>query len=127
MAHTRLRLVGLALLSVSTMSAAREEQSITVSQRPEALVCAGVCPNNDVTVWADGRVLVVQHHPNEPDRFEHFQVTRAEAAQFRRIMLPYQSAADQSGFQVRQNRLNSEPIRQALWSIHLYVDGRRRD
>jgi len=102
-------------------------QPITVSQRFEGIICAGVCPNNDVTVWSDGRVSVVRHQSNGADHLDHFRVTRAEAAKFRSILLPYEPITDPAGLRVFQNSVNAEAIRQALWSAHLYVDGRRRD
>jgi hypothetical protein len=109
------------------MAASRSEQPISVSQRPEAIICAGVCPNNDVTVWPDGRVLVVRHQLNARDQVEHFRVSHAEAIRFRGILLPHQAGSGRSELHVLQNAVNAEAIRQALWSVHLYVDGRRRD
>jgi hypothetical protein len=129
-----------------------------VSRRPWYVICAGVCPYYDVTVWADGRVLTkLGNHE------ERFRVSRAEAAAFRSKLRPFRPAGEQPDplvcshdgrpedaplvMKVREIEIrwsgtdhparlaacdNSlyadlrEAIRQALWSVHLYVDGRRR-
>jgi hypothetical protein len=78
------------------------DEQITISRRPDTIVCTGHCPHrefalpsDDVTVWPDGRVLVVR----EPQRpwthdIQHFRVSTAEAAQFRKILLRYRDGAE---------------------------------
>jgi hypothetical protein len=91
----RITLVGLVLLSacVSTRSVVRE--TITISRRPWYAVCAGTCPNFDLTVWPDGRVLVIRHSlAGDPDELERFQVSPADVASFRSKLLPYRPADD---------------------------------
>lgn len=156
----RLTLIGLLMLpSTATAGSRSSIDWIAISQRPQDVICAGVCPNADVTVWRDGRVLVVRHHSGRPDDVEHFRVSQDEAARFRSILLPYRPTSHQTDpdackvdpqqggagvlkapqIEVRwcddagPARLrfitnNSvEAVRQALWSVHLYIDGWRRD
>lgn len=161
-------LVGLVLVTgcVSTFPAGRP--STTVSRRLWYAICTGICPNYDVTVWADGRVLVVRRSANPDsrrDEVERFRVSSAEAAEFQRRLLPFRPAgqlpeplvcyhadvrAEEAPLvlKVREVEINwsdpdhparlvacdnasgqglTEAIRQALWSIHLYVNARRRD
>jgi hypothetical protein len=134
-------------------------ESITVSRRPWFAICTNVCPDYDVTVSADGEV-VAKRGSNE----ERFQVSPAEAADFRNKLRPFRPVGEQPDqlvcahdgrpedaplvMKVREieirwsgtsrparlsacdNALHAdltEAIRQALWSVHLYVDGPRRD
>jgi len=143
--------------STSTPTGARE--SITVSRRPWFAICAGVCPNYDVTVSADGRVVAKRGSGEE-----RYRVSRAEAARFRKKLQPFRPVGEQRDplvcahegrpedaplmMKVREIEIwwsgvphparlaacdtaayadLTEAIRQALWSVHLYVDGRRRD
>ena len=83
-------LSGLPLLSgCASVGTAVSMESISVSRRPWFGVCAGVCPNYDVTVWADGRVLSVRRYSHVPDVVQRFRVPTRDAAQFRSILLPY--------------------------------------
>jgi hypothetical protein len=155
----RLAIMSLFVLAANSFAPSAARESITVSRRPWFLVCEGVCPDYEVTVWADGRVLVKRD--NHEDRF---RVSRAEVADFRRKLRPFRPVGEQLDplicshaarpedeppvmevveIEIRwsgtdhparltacDNRLYAdltEAIRQALWSIHLYLDGRRRD
>lgn len=93
--HYLAALTGPLLLSgcVSTQTAA--EETVTVSKRPWFGICAGLCPNYDVTVWADGRVMAVRHSWHGADEIERFRVSRIDAARFRSILLPYRPSAVQ--------------------------------
>jgi len=157
----RLALLGLLVLPGSPTSASGSSMDrTTISQWPPDIVCAGVCPDADVTVWADGRVLVMRHH--SPQDVQHFRVSEDEVARFRSILLPYRPASDPTDPDVCKGdehrdaarvlgtpvmevtwcegegaaRLGflrfpisgfAEAIRQAPWSVQLYIDGRRRD
>ena len=155
----------LGILLISNGAPARPQisnETITVSRRPWFAICAGVCPNNDITVRSDGRVVAVRHHLEEPDEIERF-VTRAEVAFFRSKLLPYRrsydwpaptcehnvspeeapgvmkvteieitwSDSDRTGLFIAcadQNAVKLlEAIQEALWAVHLYVTGHRRD
>ena len=148
-------LLGIASL-ISTPSVARER--ITVSRRPWFGICAGVCPNYDVTVWTDGEVVAKRGSSEE-----RFHVSRAEAADFSSKLRPFRPVGEQPDplvcahderpkdaplvMKVREIEIRwlgtnhsarlvacdnalyadlTEAIRQALWSAHLYLDGRRR-
>src|SRR4051794_13323281 len=72
----------------STPSVGRE--SIIVSRRPWFAICAGVCPNYDVTVSADGGVVAKRGHHED-----RFVVSRAEAADFRMKLQPFRPVGEQ--------------------------------
>jgi hypothetical protein len=82
----RLTIAGLLLLPVSAESRSLSS-GITVTLRtpagPGMIVCTGFCPHLDLTVWEDGRILV-----NGGDR----RISKDEAAQFQRILLPFRPA-----------------------------------
>ena len=90
---TRAAVVGTFLLSAcASIGPTRVEDTITVARRPWFGICGGVCPNYDVTVWPDGRVLAVQHYWSAPDEVERFRLSPEEAVHFRRILAPYRPA-----------------------------------
>jgi hypothetical protein len=79
----RLTIAGLLLLPASAESRSLSK-GITITLRTpsgtDTVVCTGFCPRLDLTVWEDGRILV-----NGGDR----RISKDEAAQFRRILLPF--------------------------------------
>ena len=161
----RLAVLGSLLVSgCASMGAATADDIITVARRPWFQVCAGVCPNYDVTVWPDGRVSAVRHNWGAPDEVERFRVSPESATDFRRILAPYKPAGGAGDAPVCKHDVLSEEaslvrkvtkievtwigsrnparlvacdgkgsaglteaIRQALWSVNLYVGGERRD
>lgn len=67
-------------------------QGLTISVRPPTnsgtVVCTGFCPRPvDITVWADGQVVV--------NGVRRARVTKAEAAQFRAILAPFRLTASE--------------------------------
>lgn len=165
-----LSLVALLLLSGCVSMRPQGRESITVSRQPWYGICAGVCPDYDVTVSNVGQVAVgrpsgVLH--GQADGFpafhvvDQFRVSRAEAAAFRRMLLPFRPSSEQREFPLCWHDVRpeerplvlkvieieitwsggdhparlvtcdgtslNEAIRKALWSVHLYLDGRRRD
>jgi hypothetical protein len=151
----RLALVGLIGMAGLTSTPSFARESITVSRHPWYAVCAGVCPDYEIIVSADGRVIVKQRGTEE-----RFLVSRAEAAEFRAKLQPFRPVGERRDplvcahenaplvmkvreIEIRWSGSNNpsrlfacdnpasaglkEALRQALWSVHLYVDGRRRD
>jgi len=154
-----------ALLSLSACASTPPTpvEKITVARRNWFVICMGVCPKYDVTVWSDGRVLAVRHIFEAPDEVEKFQVSRRNAAKFRAKLLAYRPVVDPPAptlcdhhlsqgeapllikvteIEIRwsdnhpnrlvacdtaENRKLIEDIRQALWSVHLYLTAHRRD
>jgi hypothetical protein len=90
-------LVGAFLLAGCVSTKPFAEETVTVSVRPWFGICTGVCPNYDVTIWGDGRVFAVRYGFRALAGIERFRVSRAEAAEFRRIMRPYRPAGNQRG------------------------------
>jgi hypothetical protein len=90
------------------------EETITIAKRPWFGICAGLCPNYDVTVWADGRVLAVRHSWHGLDEIERFRVSRLEAARFRSILLPYRPIAIQQREPVCHHDVPQEQSRLVL-------------
>jgi hypothetical protein len=89
--------VGLFLLSgCATHSIRPVDEAITVSRRPWFAICAGVCPDYDVTVWSDGRVKTVRRHLDVPDEVNQFRVSRHRAATFGQIVAPLRNLASQT-------------------------------
>jgi hypothetical protein len=68
--------------------------TITVSRRPWFAICAGLCPNYDVTVQADGRLWSVRHAYDVPDRVSSARISSAALARFRSILAPYRPAPE---------------------------------
>lgn len=132
---------------------------VTVGIRHNYVMCAGICPNIDVTVWPDGRVLVVHH--NDTGDVKRFRVSPSRASQFHELLAPYRTynlqrqqhacddevAEEQKPFMLKvteiaitwgrandrfvacktpDNAALREAIRQALWSVDLYISGQRR-
>lgn len=95
----RFAIAGFMLVAASPGSAAKLflNGGITISLRkvstlpPGQLVCTGVCfigTNADVTVWQDGEVL---------NNGQRSRISRDEAAQFRRALLPFPPNAIRTG------------------------------
>ena len=57
-------------------------RSITITQRGVYAICAGYCPNIDITVREDGQVTLSKPRSEEPDEITHLQVTSGQAARF---------------------------------------------
>jgi len=94
------RLASLALMTCLAGCAtprAEPPASITVTQRPTYGICAGYCPDVDVTVREDGRVTVSRHHPGEADEVRHLNVTSGQARRFMRILRPHRLALREAG------------------------------
>ena len=88
--YFRMRVVGhcvslAALLLPSPCASTRAHRGgeIIVVARPWFAVCLGTCPNYDVSVRDDGRVIAVRHGFERADEVERFRVSPAEAAAFR--------------------------------------------
>jgi len=77
------------VVACASTSSRVPDHSISVSTRTTFMVCTGVCPNYNLTVWPDGRVLVVRHFTGDADEVKHFRVSPSEAAQFAHLLLPY--------------------------------------
>lgn len=74
----------LSLLALLLCGGARPPSGETtewVSVRQTSEVCAGMCPNYEITVHRDGRIVA--------DHFINFQVTAAEAARFHALLAPF--------------------------------------
>jgi hypothetical protein len=86
-----LALMGLLGLSscVSTGTSLSGE-TITVSRRPWFGICAGVCPNYDITVQPDGRVWSVRHHFDAADEVARLRVSGNQLVHFYSFLAPYQ-------------------------------------
>ena len=87
------------LLSLLIASAAfarppERGEAIEISRRPWFGICAGVCPNYDVIMRPDGRVLVLRRHFDEVDEVRSFRVSPARLARLRAILASYRPNAD---------------------------------
>src|SRR4051812_37095018 len=91
------RRIALAALFLSPACASIREPApgqINVAGRPWFGICLGACPDYEVTVWEDGRVVAVRHRFEGADEVEQFRVSRAEAAEFRARLRRYRPVGD---------------------------------
>lgn len=88
-------LVG-ALIGLSTPTAAKPRmasETITISRRPWFAICAGLCPNYDVTVSKNGEVAARIRSAGERDAVTRYRVSRSDVARFRGILQPLKPRA----------------------------------
>lgn len=89
-----------ALMLPSTAESRPASKGITIAltrARPGALVCAGFCPQLDLTLWDDGEALV--------NGGKRVRVSTEQAYQFRAILRPFRPAepADRSRLSVSRS------------------------
>lgn len=82
--------IGLLLLSAcESTRAAPSGDTVTLSRRPWFGICAGVCPNYDVTVGPGGRAWSVLRSFHRPDQVVHLRPTWEQRARFLSLLAPF--------------------------------------